>query len=81
MEIIAVVDPSDLHRTEAAERYNIPEERRFADLERFLETKMECDFVIDAIMDEMHYSTTKAIMQAGYNMLLEADYGKKGRAA
>lgn len=71
LEIIAVVDPFDLHRTEAAERYNIPEERRFADLEKFLQTKIECDFVIDATMDEMHYSTAKAIMQAGYNMLLE----------
>lgn len=71
LEIIAVVDPLELHRTEAGERYGIPADRRFADLADFLETKIKCDFVINATMDEMHYSTAKAIMQAGYNMLLE----------
>ncbi len=71
LEIVAVVEPSDIRRNEAGERYHIPQERRFADLDSFLSAKIDCDFVINATMDEQHYETAKKLMQAKYDMLLE----------
>jgi len=71
LEIVAVVDIRALAREEAGERYHIPENMRFASLADFLETKIECDFVINATMDEMHYDTAKEILKAGYNLLQE----------
>lgn len=71
LEIVAVVEPNDIRRAEAGERYQIPQENRFTDLDAFLDTKMDCDFVINATMDEQHYETAKKLMQAKYDMLLE----------
>jgi predicted dehydrogenase len=40
-------------------------------LDDFLRENIDCDFVINATMDELHYETAKAIMEADYDMLLE----------
>ena len=69
--IVAVVEPDDIRRNAAGERYHIEENKRFKDLTEFLNAQITCDFVINATMDELHYATAKAIMLAGYNMLLE----------
>ena len=71
IQIVAVVDVNELRRKEAAARYGIPDEHTYASLHTFLQTKTECDFVINATMDEMHYETAKEIISAGYNMMLE----------
>ena len=71
LKVVAVVDLKELARTEAGERYHIPEDKRFATLDAFLEAKVDCDFVINATMDEAHFETAKKIMEAGYDMLLE----------
>ncbi|MBQ7643334.1 MAG: Gfo/Idh/MocA family oxidoreductase [Clostridia bacterium] len=71
LSIVAVVEPNALRRKEAGDKYRLPEERRYADLDGFLKDKIKCDFVINATMDEYHYETAKAIMTAGYDMLLE----------
>lgn len=71
LEIIAVVEPNELRRIQAGERYHISENARFENLDAFLRAKIPCDFVINATMDTLHYETAKKIMQAGYDMLLE----------
>ena len=71
LQIIAVVEIHELRRTEAAMRYGIPATQAYSSLDDFLATKTECDFVINATMDEMHYETAKKLILAGYNMLLE----------
>ncbi len=71
LAVIAVVEPSDIRRNEAGDRYGIPADKRFSDLDAFLAQKIPCDFVINATMDEQHYETAKKLMQAKYDMLLE----------
>ena len=71
VEIVAVVDVRDLARNQAGDRYNVKSENRFSSLDEFLAKKIECDLVINATMDEMHYETAKKIMLAGYNLLQE----------
>ena len=71
LKIVAVVDPDDVHRTEAGERYALPKERCFSDLDDFLAEKIACDFVINATMDQQHYITAKKLLEAGYDIQLE----------
>ncbi len=70
-EIVAVVDLDEVVLKETGDKFNLPENRRFNSLEKFLAAKIECDSVINATMDLAHYSTAKALMLAGYNLLLE----------
>ena len=71
LKIIAVVEPNDIRRGEAAERYGIEEARRYVSVDDFLKDKIECDFVINATMDPQHFETASKLMNAGYDMLLE----------
>ena len=71
LEIVGVVEPNDLRREEAAERYSLDRKNCFRNLDEFLQAKIDCDFVINATMDEKHYETAKKLMAAGYDMLLE----------
>ncbi len=71
LEIVAVVEPHEIRRKEAQEKYKIAENRVYVALEDFIKDKVECDFVINATMDEFHFETASMIMTAGYNMLME----------
>ena len=71
LAVVAVVEPNSIRRGEAAKRYGIKDVYAFETLDDFLEKKVRCDFVINATMDEIHYETSKKIMNAGYDMLLE----------
>ncbi len=78
LEIVAVVDINPFALNDAKKRYSIPEDRSFSSLDDFLAAKVECDFVINATMDEMHYETAVKILKAGYHMLMEKPVtGKK----
>ncbi|MBQ8342972.1 MAG: Gfo/Idh/MocA family oxidoreductase [Clostridia bacterium] len=71
LQIVGVVEPSELRRQEAAARYCVDKKNCFSDLDGFLQANIACDFVINATMDEMHYETAKKLITAGYDMLLE----------
>lgn len=71
LKIVAVVDPRELARKSALERYSIPSDMAFASLDEFLSKKINADIVINATMDEMHYETALKIIGAGYDMLIE----------
>ena len=63
LEIVAVVEPNEIRRKEAAKRYGVSNEMQFDNLSEFLEVRPDCDFVINATMDEFHYTTAKAIIK------------------
>lgn len=71
LQIVATVDPNPLRLAEAKEKYKLTDARLFYDLDTFLQEKIECDFVINATMDEWHYETAKKLILAGYNLVLE----------
>ncbi|PWM00285.1 MAG: gfo/Idh/MocA family oxidoreductase [Clostridiales bacterium] len=71
LEIVAVADTNTLHREEARVRYSLPPERAFDSVEALIAAGIACDIVIDATMDEAHYPTAMALLQGGYDVLLE----------
>ena len=71
LEIVAVVDVNAFRVNEAGDRYHVPVENRFTDLDSFISSGMECDFVVNATMDEIHYETAMKIIEAGLNLVLE----------
>ena len=71
LEIVSVIDVNEFRRNEAGERYGIPQQARYANLDEFLKANVACDFVVNATMDQMHYETTMKLIAAGYNLILE----------
>lgn len=71
MQIIAVVDLDPVALKVTGDKFSIPENRRFSSIDEFLAEKIECDTVINATMDPAHYVTTKKLIAAGYDILLE----------
>ena len=71
VEICAVVEPHDIRRSIAAEKFAIKEEFQFTSVEDFLAKKVECDAVILATMDKDHFAQTMAVLDGGYDILLE----------
>ena len=71
MNVIAVVDPNELHRAEFAKLYSIPENMQFASVEDFIAVHPECDLVINATIDSLHCKISKPLLFAGYDVLME----------
>ena len=74
MQVVGVVEP-DLVRNEIIkERYSIPEENCFTNLEDFLARDKFADAVINGTMDDIHVETSVPIMEKGYDLLLEKPF-------
>lgn len=71
LEIIGVVDPLEHRRRIALEKYKFSPSMAFKGITDFLKADVKCDLVINATMDSLHYSTTMALLNAKYNVLLE----------
>ena len=71
LEIVAIVDPLEYKLKYFGAMHHIPENRLFTDLDEFLNANIDCDVVINATMDQLHYQTAIKIIDKGYNMLLE----------
>ena len=71
LEIVSVVDINPFKMNEAGDKYGIKKEMRFLSLDEFIKANVECDFVVNATMDEMHYETAMKLIEAGYNLVLE----------
>ena len=71
MQLIAVVDPNELHRTEFAKDHSIPSDMQFASVEEFVKSGVKCDIVINATIDNLHCVTTTPLLEAGYDVLME----------
>lgn len=71
MEIVGIIDISDLKRRQGKEDFELDDSQIFNSLEEFLEADVICDAVINGTMDQLHYVTTMALLEKGYNILLE----------
>lgn len=71
LEVVAVIDVNPFKMNEAGDRYGVKADMRFTDLDAFLTENIECDFIVNATMDEMHYETAMKIIQAGYDLVME----------
>ncbi len=70
-EIVGVVDPDPYRANLAKETFKLKESQIYSDFDEFIELKPKADCVICATMDHLHYVQGKAIMEAGYHMLIE----------
>lgn len=71
LKIVGVVEVNPYRLKGAQERYSLADNQVFDNIDDFLKTNTECDFVINATMDQMHYETAIKILKAGYNMMIE----------
>lgn len=71
LEIVGVIDPNPVRRESAKDKFSLREDMLFNSLEDFFKKGVKCDFVINATMDELHYATAMALLDKGYNILLE----------
>ena len=71
MKLVAVVDPNEHHRTELAKKHGISYDMQFEGVEDFVKERPDIDLVINATIDELHVKTTRPLIEAGYNVLLE----------
>ncbi len=70
-EVVAVCDVDPVALKSTGDKYRLPENMRFSSIDAFLRAGVKCDAVINATMDPAHYETTKRLIKAGYNQLLE----------
>ncbi|MBN2558653.1 MAG: Gfo/Idh/MocA family oxidoreductase [Clostridia bacterium] len=71
MRIKAVVEPNVYRRELTGDKFGVPADMRFGSLDAFISSGTEVDAVINATMDREHYATARAIIGAGYDMLIE----------
>jgi predicted dehydrogenase len=70
-EIVAVVDISEKKREAAAEKFNIPANMQFTNVEDFYKLGKVADAVILATMDRDHFKHVMPAIDLGYDILLE----------
>ena len=73
---VAVAEPDDARRTAFANRFNIPADRQFKSWQDAVKPGKIADCVINATLDDMHRDSAVALLDLGYNMLLEKPIAK-----
>ena len=71
LEVIAVIDVNSFKLSQAKARFNLTDDALYSSLDEFLAKDIECDFVINGTMDNIHYETTIKLLEKRYNVLLE----------
>ena len=74
MKIVGIVDPNEFRRKSIAEKFSIPEENIFTNVEEFTARPKFADAVINGTMDHIHVETSLPILKAGYDILLEKPF-------
>ncbi|MDF2723346.1 MAG: gfo/Idh/MocA family oxidoreductase [Paenibacillus sp.] len=75
LKIVGVVEPDDERRALTKERFELPEDGCFADLETFTSKPKMADAVINGTLDHIHVATSIPLLKAGYDILLEKPIG------
>jgi len=70
-KVVAVAEPREFYRTEAARRFQIPPENVFADWKDLLARPKLADAVIIATSDRLHTAPAIKAAERGYAILLE----------
>ena len=68
---VAVAEPDDRRRGDFADRFGIPEERRFRTWQEAAQYERLADCIINATRDHLHHPSAVALLKHGYHMLLE----------
>ena len=71
LEVIGVIDISDVKLAQAKEKFNLADSQLYKSLDAFLAENVKCDFVINGTMDQLHYETTMKLLDKSYDILLE----------
>lgn len=71
LQIVAVADPIPNRREYAAKLHNIPESRSFTHWKELEKLPKMADFAIIATQDSQHLEPALAMIEKGYNLLLE----------
>ena len=71
IQFVAVAEPDDSRREMFAAAHNIPAERQFRTWEEVMERPQMAQTLFNMTQDNMHYASTVAALEAGYDMLLE----------
>ena len=74
MQIVGIVDPNEFRQKSIAERFSIPSENVFSNVEDFVKRPKFADAVINGTMDHIHVETSLPILKAGYDILLEKPF-------
>jgi predicted dehydrogenase len=75
VQFVAVVEPNDERRERFSETHGIPSDRQFQSWEDLAAGPRIADGAINCTMDRMHHPSTLALLEAGYNVLLEKPMG------
>lgn len=71
IRFVAVAEPDPVRRERFAKAHNIPQARQYASWQALLEQGQEADALFNMTQDQMHYESTLAALDAGYDVLLE----------
>ena len=71
LQIVAVADRIENRREYAKKLHNIPDDRVFQDWQELMEQPKLADFAIIATQDSQHMEPALAMIEKGYNLLLE----------
>ena len=71
LKIVGVAEPLPWRRERFAEKYDIPEDRRWTTWEHAFEVPKFCDVMIITTPDHLHYGPAIAAMEKDYHMILE----------
>lgn len=74
VQIVGIVEPDLVRNAIIKEKYNVPEENCFTDLESFLAREKFADAVVNGTMDQIHVETSVPILEKGYDLLLEKPF-------
>ncbi|HVX46809.1 MAG TPA: Gfo/Idh/MocA family oxidoreductase [Mycobacteriales bacterium] len=75
LQVTAVVDPDPVRRERVGERFGVPAAGRFADLAELPAAGAIADVALNATMDRLHVPTSRHLLRAGYDVLLEKPIG------
>jgi predicted dehydrogenase len=71
LRFVAVVEPDDGRRQQFAERHGLPPESRYRSWEELASRPPLAVAAINATLDRTHHRSTLALLEAGYEVLLE----------
>ena len=71
LEIVAVADLNPIRRETAQNRHNIPAEGLYTDWKDLAAKPKMADFAMVTVQDNMHHEVALALIEKGYNLLLE----------
>jgi predicted dehydrogenase len=70
-QFVAVAEPNEERRARFAEMHGIAEERQFRSWEEVVSRPQLARAAINTTQDRMHHASTLALLEAGYDVLLE----------